>query len=70
MPGEVGAGSFWREMVEWTNGKPADDGPRGHRGELARELADAVGWAEHRPRPPGRRSADPPGVDHTQGART
>ena len=25
MPGEVGAGSFWREMVEWTNGKPAEE---------------------------------------------
>ena len=25
MPGEVGAGSFWREMVEWTNGKSADE---------------------------------------------
>ncbi len=25
MPGEVGAGCFWREMVEWTTGKPAED---------------------------------------------
>lgn len=25
MPGEVGAGSFWREMVEWANGKPTED---------------------------------------------
>jgi alpha-glucoside transport system substrate-binding protein len=27
MPGEVGAGSFWREMVEWANGKPTEDTP-------------------------------------------
>jgi alpha-glucoside transport system substrate-binding protein len=25
MPGEVGAGSFWREMVAWTNGQPTDE---------------------------------------------
>jgi alpha-glucoside transport system substrate-binding protein len=25
MPGEVGAGSFWRGMVEWVNGKSTDD---------------------------------------------
>ena len=36
MPGEVGAGSFWKEMTAWING-PA--GPRHHAEEHRRQLA-------------------------------
>ena len=35
MPGEVGAGSFWREMVAWAGGQSTDETLARHRGELA-----------------------------------
>ncbi len=35
MPGAVGAGTFWTEMVEWVTGKSTADAAAGHRGQLA-----------------------------------
>ena len=52
MPGEVGSGSFWREMTAWiSGGQDADDDAGQHRGQLA-------GLS----RRPGCRAARPPGT--------
>ena len=40
MPGEVGAGTFWKDMTAWIAGQESlDDGAEEHRRELARQLS-------------------------------